>query len=191
MNRTKRIALRGFTLIEMMVVVAILAILCTLAVVYVRPNTKPVDVARRIGNMVEEGGRWANRYGPVPTAIVASEGTKTRRTRLTATNTNPPTFTLELLTGTTASDKGWYTIDTYTPPKTVTMTWTANVGDYATYGAGSSNVWTTFLVEFQPNGSANGTTLYFQTANGPYGDRFARLSVMPLGTAAFVRNSWN
>lgn len=189
MSRMKRSAVRGFTLIEMMVVVAILAILTTLALIYVRPNARPVDVARRIGNMVEEGGRWAVRYGPVPQALVTAESGRTRRVRLTATNTTPPTFNLELLTGTTAAV--WYPIDSYTPPKTVTMTWVGNVGDYATYGASSSAVWTTFGVSFEPNGSANGTTLFFQAAQGAYMDRFARLSVMPLGTAAFVRNSWN
>lgn len=177
---------RGFTLIEMMVVVAILSILVALAVVYVRPNTRPVDVARRVGNMVEEGGRWANRYGPLPAVAITAQGNKTRRVRLSATNTNPPTFKLELITNT----GGTYTIDEYTPPKTVTMTWTPNVGDYATYGAGSTNVWTTFDIGFEANGSAKGTTLFFQTDKGAYSDRFARLSVMPLGSAAFVRNNW-
>ena len=143
--RTRR-AHRAFTLIEMMVVVVIIGILVTLAAVSLRSASRPVDIATRIGNLVESGSRWAVRYGPVPAALVTAEGGRTRRTKITATGTTNPTFTLSLLTGTVSPT--WTVIETYTPPtNNLSITgYMPIVGTYAANAGAVVTTWTSFQV---------------------------------------------
>lgn len=64
----------GFTLTEMMVVVTIIGILVTMAIVYMRPRVRPIDVANRVGDLVHEASRRAVALGPVRASVAVTMG---------------------------------------------------------------------------------------------------------------------
>ena len=70
-------------MITVMIVVTIIGVLVTLAIVYMRPRVRPLDVANRIGDMVHEAGRRAVALGPLPPAVVQALGSRAR-TQITA-----------------------------------------------------------------------------------------------------------
>ncbi|MGE0869913.1 MAG: Tfp pilus assembly protein FimT/FimU [Kofleriaceae bacterium] len=180
----------GFTLIEMMMVVAIIAVLSTLAVVYMRPTVKPVDVAARFGNLLEEANRSAVRLGVVRSDVAISQGSK-RRTRITAAG-NPVTFSLQVLSEDPSPT--WTTVETYQLPKQVTpVGFVKLVGTYTVLSAtpGLTTNWTTFELSCFPNGTCDAATLFFSSTYGRTKDQQARVSVLPLGSASYVVNAWD
>lgn len=187
----------GFTLTEMMVVVAIMAVLSTLAIVYIFPKTKPIDVSNRFGDLVREASREAVRYGTVRADVATAQGTK-RRTRIVGAGAagSSPLFTLQrfvedalpLTTGT------WVTMATYqVPTKVIGDSYVMQVGSRATLAASLQTNWSTFELSCFPNGSCDGASLYFQSSTGTVNspDFQSRVSVLPLGTAIYIRNDWN
>jgi prepilin-type N-terminal cleavage/methylation domain-containing protein len=177
---------RGFTLIEMMVVVSIVAVLLTLAIVYMKPTTKPIDVAARVANLIENASRIAVRGGPVSSATATSEGSA-RRTRITVSDP-PGVFTLQAITS--ESPVTWTTIETYSvPSKVTTAAYATQAGAYSAVTPLTS--WSTFEVSCFPTGTCSAATLYFSSTHGPSTDRQARVSVLPLGPSTYVVNSWN
>jgi prepilin-type N-terminal cleavage/methylation domain-containing protein len=68
----------GFTLTELMVVVAIIGVMVTMAIVYMRPQVRPIDVAQRFGDLVREGSRRAVALGPVRPDVATALGSKAR-----------------------------------------------------------------------------------------------------------------
>lgn len=122
----------GFTLTEMMVVVTIIGILVTMAIVYLRPRVRPIDVANRVGDLVREASRRAVALGPVRASVAVAMGNA--RTQITAAATtqtvpgsSPPiTFTNVVFTvwrlqedppavlpGPCPTYPCWISIDTY------------------------------------------------------------------------------
>jgi prepilin-type N-terminal cleavage/methylation domain-containing protein len=181
----------GFTLMEMMVVVAILAILSTLAIVYMSPKTKPVDVSMRIGELVREASREAVSYGTLRPDVSAALGQKAR-TRITATAGPQPTFTLwRFVEDTTNPTGNWVSVMGYTVPASVTASaYADSVGAYA--AVSPQTTWTSFQLYCYPDGTCDSRTLFFTKTNGSGGlDYQSRLSVMPLGAAIYVRRDWN
>ncbi len=183
----KRRAAGGFTLTELMVVVAIVGVLTTLAAVSVRTSTRPIDVATRFAGLVQTGSRTAVRLGVVRSDVAMAEGSK-RRARITASGTTHPLFTLEVLSEDPVPT--WTVVGTYQVPTSVTAVgFATSVGTYASAGT-ISNDWSQFVLDFEPSGSANSITLFISSDKGATKDRRARVSVLPLGTATFIRDSW-
>jgi hypothetical protein len=67
----------------MMVVVTIIGILVTMAIVYLRPRVRPIDVANRVGDLVREASRRAVALGPVRADVAVTMHSKAR-TQITA-----------------------------------------------------------------------------------------------------------
>lgn len=177
---------RGFSLIELMVVVAILGVLSVMVVIMVRTAAKPADVARRISGMVEQASRDAVRYGVVRTDVATTLGSK-RRTRIRGVA--GPAFVLELLVE--DPTPAWLELGRYEVPSSVTADGFANaVGTYSLLSSSLETSWTSFELSCFPNGSCTPATLFFSSTRGPSMERQVRLSVLPLGAATYTINSW-
>lgn len=187
-----RRAARGFTMVEMMVVVAILGVLTTLAVVGMSPRTRPIDVASRLAYLVGEASRQAVSAGTVRSDVVLASGSR-RRTRIVAAGGagSSPRFELQVLVEDPlpAATAQWSTLSTYQVPSAV-------IGESYSTTVGAHDVvpleteWATFELGCYPDGSCDPRSTFFESSHGATGDRRARLSIMPLGGATYVRNDW-
>jgi prepilin-type N-terminal cleavage/methylation domain-containing protein len=187
----KRSAQGGFTLVEMMVVVALIAIITSIAIVYVKPNTRPIDIAARFAAFVEHANRLAVRDGVVGTANALSEGSK-RRTRITAAAGPPVTFYLEVLVE--SPSLAWEQVDAFALPNSVDADgYAMKVGTHAELSVtpGLSTSWSTFVLSCFPTGTCDGATLFFSSQSGATHTRKARVSVLPLGSSTHVQPSWD
>jgi len=194
----------GFTLTELMVVVAIIGVMVTMAIVYMRPQVRPIDVATRFGDLVREGSRRAVALGPVRPDVATALGSKARTQILAAVSGPTVTFTLyRLLEGPVGSPTGtWMPVESYAVhPNVVAVKWGPDVGDKTM--SGISTTWDTaagLVIKCKPDGTCDPRTLFFenvvpgpdcQAATAPLNDQCAKISVMPLGGAITTRADWN
>jgi hypothetical protein len=85
----------------------------------------------------------------------------------------------------------WQTVATYqVPPSVKAVGYAAVVGNYSIASPTLQTDWSTFEASFEPTGSATPMTLFLSSDEGAPRNRQARVSVLPLGTATFVRESW-
>jgi len=209
----------GFTLTEMMVVVAIIGILVTMAIVYMRGQPRPIDVANRVGDLAREASRRAVALGPVRSDVAVIMGTA--RTAVTASRTSvgtPPVTTTTFVLWRLQEDPlpqatgNWIAVQQYkTDVHVLVDSWTANVVPYTTTGPTqaitSLAAWAAPAgpppILCKPDGTCTPCSVFFQSSvTGPSCDpavasaqpiyeQCAKLAVMPLGGAITTRADWN
>lgn len=186
---------RGVTLTELMVVVAIIGVLVSLATVSMRPKPKAIDIVNNLADLVREGNRRAVALGPVRSAVALAMGSKAR-TRIIATGAvgaAQPTFTLQRLqeSAAPATSASWIDIASVTIDAVATAdSYGNNVGTYA--GLTRSTAWTSFVANCYPDGKCDPRTIFFRaTRTTSTSDNYAKLAIMPIGGAVMTRRDWN
>jgi hypothetical protein len=191
-----------------MVVVSIVGVLVTMAIVYMRPRIRPIDVATRVGDLVHEAGRRAVALGPVRADVAVHYGTKARTLILAGQSGAAVVFTLyRLQEDPLPLNTGvWQPLQSYTTDKdTLPDHWSDGAVDST---APAMMTWLSavppstsgFMVKCLPDGTCDSKTLFFcrmastgSTCDptGPSYELKAKLSIMKLGGAIGTRTDWN
>jgi prepilin-type N-terminal cleavage/methylation domain-containing protein len=184
---------RGVTLLELMMVVAIVSVLASIAVVSLRPQIKAIDVANRVGDLAREASRRAVALGPVRADVALNIGTKARM-RVRGIAPGPqPTFVLERLQEDPAPRRtaSWIAVVQYTVAREIVGdSWGSGVGSHAALPRATD--WTAFEARCYPDGTCDPHTLFFEAAAlGAASEHHARISIMPLGGAIMTRRDWH
>jgi prepilin-type N-terminal cleavage/methylation domain-containing protein len=181
----------GFTLTELMTVVAIIALLSTIAWGSLRSDPRPGDVASTAANMIREAARKAAQSGAVRSDVAAALGS-TARTRIrifTASGTQNLAVDRLVENALPSNGATWVETTRYPMPRNnVISGWRSTadldggVGPLVVLGPGD-----TVLIYCLPAGRCDAATLYFAHS---FTTKKARTVMMPLGGSPAVFTTW-
>jgi hypothetical protein len=162
-----------------------------MAVVYMRPRVRSIDVATRFGDLAREASRRAIALGPVRADVATALGSKARTQILAAPASGTRVaFTLFRLQEGAPGVGTWLPVETYTTDANVLSAgWLGAVGPHST---DVDPDWGTFELQCLPDATCDPRTLFFEasTAGASFEQR-ARVSVMPIGGAITTFTDWN
>ncbi len=176
----------GFTLTELMVVVAIIAVLAAIAGPSLDTPADVASSARTVSSSIGEGARLAVSRGSVAPTVAAAESL-TARTRITISQNPPHPVRLEVRVETGATTSGWQLVSQTTLARDLVIVGddtAARISPGNTPIALTSNV----VIDCQPSGQCRPTTLYI--ARGAASRNPHRIVVLPLAAAPQVLKGW-
>lgn len=184
----------GFTLTELMIVVAIVGVLAALSISLLNNKPRPIDAASQVSSKLAETSRKAVAGGTVRGDVVQSLGSPARtRARFTIGTGNEvvtlsvqrleedplPSATATWVELSSVALHGSIRLSGYTPSADLTGGATAPT---VALSGGSS-----LEVRCNPDGTCDGITIYLASADGR---RKARLVVLPLGGTPMTFDGW-
>ena len=185
----------GFTLVELMVVVAILAVISSVAVLNISSGPKIGDLSKGLAAKIGEAARLAKSRGPVRADVVAAQG-ESARSQIAIINNGldqNQTVRVEVLNENDLPGNSFVWDPTsviYIPPEVIVAGY-RNSADLEGGQGGPETALTagsTLEVKCYTTGACDAMTLYLQTTKG--GDRRTRVVLMPLNGTPLVYGGW-
>jgi prepilin-type N-terminal cleavage/methylation domain-containing protein len=183
---------RGFTIVELLTVTAIIGVLVTLAVTGMSSRPRAIDVAQELSTRLSEASRRAVSAGAVRSDVALAQGSAARtHVIVTAGNGGGGTLVVERLEEDElpAATATWLELVRVTLPKTIVVAGVRGSADLAGQGietplAAGDQV----EIRCYPDGRCDGTTIYLETTDRQ--QRRARVAVLPLGGTPVTFDSW-
>lgn len=179
----------GFTLVELLVVVAVLGILSTVAVFTVDTDPDLRSVVRDVQSRIEEGSRTAVAGGPVRPDVVEAEGrTERARVQISSHDEGPQYVAVALrVEEEDAAESAWRHVSHANLPENVEVY--GYEDDAARLSPGGEPVPKDGPIEVfcEPTGSCGPLTLYLQNERGT---EQMRIAVLRFGGAPITARGW-
>jgi prepilin-type N-terminal cleavage/methylation domain-containing protein len=183
---------RGFTLTELLVVVAIVGILTTLGVALLNNTPRPVDAASQVSSKLAETSRKATSGGVVRGNVAAALGSTARtRARFTIAG-NVVSISVQRLEEDPMplATATWVELSNITLHQSIRLagyTPSADLTGGAIAPAVALSNGDSLEVRCHPGGSCDGITIYLTDAKAR---RKARIVVLPLGGTPMTFDAW-
>lgn len=181
----------GFTLVELIVVVAIIGVLVTLSVSILNGKPRAIDLAHDLSTRLGETARKAVAGGAVRSDVALAQGSAARTHMLIVVgNGGGGTLTMERLEEDElpASTATWLELATVSLPRSIVVAGVRGSADLSGLGietlVGSGDQ---IEVRCYPDGRCDGITIYLETSDRR---RKARVAVLPLGGTPVTFDSW-
>ncbi len=195
MTMTQQQQQRGFTLLELMIVVAIVGVMVTLATATLRTSPTIGSVGNRVASLLREASRVASARGPMRDDVVQDTG-ETARSRLFLTRTAAGRTLVSIDAAVedapaTPNTFQWLEVREFAFPEQLTVAGTRPVAD-VDGGLGGPSV---PLVAGAPhtlrcfaNASCEAGTVYLESTTSQ--SEKLRVIVMPLSGAPLILQGW-